>query len=97
MHVLHTGRVGVVTDLPFDQIEPSRSMQHMSGNPVRIPKLERDFSDSEWSFTRGFINELWTDWWRIIINNILPLPECIFDYFFKLTLNHQGQYNSKNE
>ena len=36
-----------------------------------------------------------TDWWRIIISNILPLPECILDYSFKLTLNHQGPYNSK--
>ena len=45
MHVLHTGRVGVVTGLTFNQMEPSRSMQHRSGNPVRIPKLERDFPD----------------------------------------------------
>ena len=45
MHVLHTGRVGVVMGLPFDQMEPSRSMQDRSGNPVRIPKLERDFPD----------------------------------------------------
>ena len=37
--------VGVVTGLPFDQMEPSHSMQHRSRNPVRIPKLERDFSD----------------------------------------------------
>ena len=31
----------------------------------------------------------------MIINNILPLPEGILEYFFKLTLNHQGLYNSK--
>ena len=68
-----------VTGLPFDQMEPSPSMQH----------------SSELSFTRGFMNELMTDRWRIIINNILPLPECLLDYFFKLTLNHQGPYNSK--
>ena len=43
MHVLHTGRVDVVTGLPFDQMEPSRSMQHRLGNPVRIPKLKQDF------------------------------------------------------
>ena len=44
MHVLHTGaRVGIVIGLPFDQMEPSRSMQHRSGNLVRIPKLEWDF------------------------------------------------------
>ena len=61
MHVLHTGRVSVVTGLPFDQMEPSRSMQHRSGNPVRIPKLERIFPTSEWRFTRGFMNELMTD------------------------------------
>ena len=53
------------------------------------------FSTSELSFTRGFMNELMTGWWRIIINNILPLPECILDYSSKLTLNHQGPYNSK--
>ena len=53
------------------------------------------FPTSELSFTRGFMNELMTDWWRIIISNILPLPECILDYSFKLTLNHQGPYNSK--
>ena len=53
------------------------------------------FPTSELSLMRGFRNELMTDWWRIIINNILPLPECILDYFFKLTLNHQGPYNSK--
>ena len=51
MHVLYTRRVSVitVTGLPFDQIEPSRSMQTRSGNPVRTPKLERaweqDFPD----------------------------------------------------
>ena len=41
------------------------------------------------------MNELMTDWWRIIANNILPLPECILNYFFQRTLNHQGLYNSK--
>ena len=39
------------------------------------------------------MNELMTDWWQIIIN--IPLPECILDYFFQLTLNHQRPYNSK--
>ena len=41
----YTRRVSVitVTGLPFDQMEPSRSMQTRSGNPVRAPKLERDF------------------------------------------------------
>ena len=34
-----------VTGVPFGQMEPSRSIQHRSGNPVRIPKLERDFPD----------------------------------------------------
>ena len=53
------------------------------------------FPTSELSFTLGFMIELMTDWWRIIINNILPLPKCIFDYFFTLILNHQGPYNSK--
>ena len=55
----------------------------------------RIFPTYELSFTQCFMNELMTDWWRIIINNILPLPECILDYSLKLTLNHQGPYNSK--
>ena len=53
------------------------------------------FPTSELSFTRGFMNELMTDWWRIIINNILPLPECILDSF-KLTLKDQGPYSKMN-
>ena len=54
-----------VTGLPFDQMEPSRSMQDRSGNPVRILKSEWDFPDfwiesgnkqaNFWlSFTRDF-------------------------------------------
>ena len=56
-----------VTGLPFDQMEPSRSMQTRSGNPVRTPKLigtafsPRIFPTSELSFTEGFMNELMTD------------------------------------
>ena len=50
-----------VTGLPFDQMDPSRSMEHRSGNSVRILKLERDFPTSELSFTQGFMNELMTD------------------------------------
>ena len=34
-----------VTGLPFDQMEPSRSMQTRSGNPMCTPNLERDFPD----------------------------------------------------
>ena len=34
-----------VTGIPFDQMEPFRSMQHRSGNPVLILKLEWDFPD----------------------------------------------------
>ena len=43
----NTRRVSVitVTGLPFDQMEPSCSMQTRSGNPVRSPKSERDFPD----------------------------------------------------
>ena len=37
------------------------------------------FPTSELSFKRGFMNELMTDWWRMIINNILLLPECILE------------------
>ena len=52
----YTRRVSVitVTGLPFDQIEPSRSMQTRSGNPVRTPKLERDFPDFWIEFYAGF-------------------------------------------
>ena len=81
----YTRRVSVitVTGLPFDQMELSRSMLTRSGNPVRNPNWNGIFLTSELSFTRGFMNELMTDWWRIIINNILPLPECILDYSFQ--------------
>ena len=81
----YTRRVSVitVTVLPFDQMEPSCSMQTRSGNPVRTPNWNRIFPTSELSFTRGFMNELMTDWWRIVINNILPLSESILDYSFK--------------
>ena len=43
----YTRHVSVIqfTDLPFDQMEPSCSMQTRSGNPVRTPKSERDFPD----------------------------------------------------
>ena len=51
---LHTGCVGVVTGLPFDQMEHSRSMQYRSGNLVRIPKLERDFPDFWMEIYVGF-------------------------------------------
>ena len=52
----YTRRVSVitVTGLPFDQMEPSRSMQTRSGNPVRTPKLERDFPDFWIEFYAGF-------------------------------------------
>ena len=82
----YTRRVSVitVTDLPFDQMEPSCSMQTRSGNPARTQTWNEIFTTSELSFTRGFMNESMTDWWRIIINNILPLPECILNYSFKL-------------
>ena len=55
-----------VTGFPFDQMEPSRSMQHRSGNLVRIPKLERDFLDFWIEFYAGFyewVNE------RLITND----------------------------
>ena len=46
IHVLHkTRQCDSVTDLPFDQMEPSGSMQTRSGNPVRTPKSEQDFPD----------------------------------------------------
>ena len=55
MHVLHqTPQCDSVTDLPFDQMEPSCSMQTRSGNPVRTPKSERDFPDFWIEFYAGF-------------------------------------------
>ena len=52
----YTRRVSVitVTGLPFDQMEPSRSMQTRSGNPVSTPKSERDFPDFWIEFSAGF-------------------------------------------
>ena len=52
----YTRRVSVitVTGLPFDQMEPSCSMQTRSGNPVRTPKSERDFPDFWIEFYAGF-------------------------------------------
>ena len=47
-----------ITGLPFDQMEPPHSMQHRSGNPVRIPKLEQDFPNFWLSFTRVFMKAL---------------------------------------
>ena len=43
-----------ITGLPFDQMEPSHYMQQRSENPVRIPKLERDFPDFWIEFYAGF-------------------------------------------
>ena len=40
-----------VTVLPFDQMEPSRSMQTRLGNPVRTPNRNGIFPTSELSFT----------------------------------------------
>ena len=52
----YTIRVSVitVTGLPVDQMEPSCSMQTRSGNPVRTPKLERDFPDFWIEIYAGF-------------------------------------------
>ena len=55
-----------VTGLPFDQMEPSHSMQTRSGNPVRTPKLERDFPDSWIEFYTGFYE--WVND-RLVTNN----------------------------
>ena len=75
----YTRRVSVitVTGLPFDQMEPSGSMQTRSGNPVRTPKLERDFPDFGIEFYAGFYK--WVNY-RLMTNNYkqyLPLPGCI--------------------
>ena len=69
MHVLHTGGrivLCTVTGLPFDQMELSRSLQHRSGNPVRILKLEWDFPDFWIEFYAGFYE--WVND-RLMMNN----------------------------
>ena len=88
VHVLHTGRVGVVTGLPFDQ------MEHGSGNPVRIPKLERDFPDFWMEIYAGFYERV-ND--RLMKNSYKQYIASSGVYFGPLfhTLNHQGPYNSK--
>ena len=58
--------VWLVTGLPFDQMEPSRSMQTRSGNPVRTPKLERDFPNFGIEFYAGFYKSV-ND--RLMTNN----------------------------
>ena len=52
----YTRRVSVITviGLPFDQMEPSCSIQTRSGNPVRTPKSKRDFPDFWIEFYVGF-------------------------------------------
>ena len=96
-YMCYTRRVSVitVTGLPFHQ--RNLPVPYKLGRETRcvLQHWNGIFPTSELSFTRGFMNELMTDWWWIIINNILLLPECILDYSFKLTLNHQGPYNSK--
>ena len=94
----YTRRVGVtVTVLASPLTKWNLPVPSKLGRETRcvLQNWNGIFPTSELSFTRGFMNELMTDWWRIILNNILPLPECILDYSFKLTLNHQGPYNSK--
>ena len=61
--VCYTRRISVitVTVLPFDQMEPSHSMQTRSGNLMRTPNWNGIFPTSELSFTRSFMNELMTD------------------------------------
>ena len=84
-----------VTGLPFDQMEPSHSMQHRSGNLVHIPKLEQNFPDFWIEFYAGFYEWVHD---RLMTNNyqtILCLFWSVFWTTFKLTLNHQGPYNSK--
>ena len=85
-----------VTGLPFDQMEPSRSVQHTVGRKTWcvLQNWNGIFPASELSFTRGFMNELMTDWWQII-KTIFCLFRVYFGLLFKLTLNHQGPYNGK--
>ena len=66
-YVLHkTRQCDSVTDLPFDQMEPSCSMQTRSGNPVRTPKSEQDFPDFQIEFYAGFYE--WAND-RLLTNN----------------------------
>ena len=97
-YMWYTRRVSVitVTGLPFDQMEPSRSMQTRSGNPVRTPKLERDFPDFWIKFYAGFYE--WVND-RLMTNNnykqYFASSGVYFGLLYKITLNHQGPYNSK--
>ena len=50
-----------VTGLPFDQMEPSCSVQHRSVGWCVLQIWNGIFPVSELSFTRGFMNELMTD------------------------------------
>ena len=61
MHVLHTGGVGVVTGLPFNQMEPSRPCNIGRETRCVFQNWNGIFPTSEWRFTRGFMNELMTD------------------------------------
>ena len=81
----YTRRVSVitVTGLPFDQKEPSRSMQTRSENPVRTPKLERDFPDFWIEFYAGFYERI-ND--RLMTNNYkqyFAASGVYFELFFQ--------------
>ena len=84
----YTRRVSVITDLQLLSSPLTKwnlPVPCKLGRETRcVPQIGTGFfPTSDLSFTRGFMNELMTDWWRIVINNILLLPECILDYSFK--------------
>ena len=63
---------------PFDQMEPSCSMQIRSGNPVRIPKSERDFPDFWIEFYAGFYEWVYD---RLMTNNYKQYFTSSGEYF----------------
>ena len=83
-----------VTGLPFDQMEPSLSMQHRSGNLVHILKSEWDFS----RLLNWVLREvLWMSY-RLMTNNYeqyFASSGVSFGLLLQTYLNHQGPYNSK--
>ena len=99
MHVLHkTRQCDSVIDLPFDQMDPSCSMQTRSGNPVRTPKSERDFPDFWIEFSAGFyewVNDrLMTNNYKQYFTSSGVYFGLLFQTYFKSSTD-QGPYNSK--
>ena len=61
MHVLHTGRVCVVTSLPLTKWNLPIPCNIGQETQWVFQNWNGIFQTSEWSFTRGFMNELMAD------------------------------------